>query len=52
MARNRNQCAACGSLDYTQFGFDEITCLKCRRLTNIETGLVVSLEEQFSPCNK
>lgn len=36
----------------TQFGFDEITCLDCGRLTNLKTGEVVSLEEQYSPCNK
>lgn len=39
----------CGSLE-TQAGFHEVTCLVCGRLTNIETGLVVPLEEQFSPC--
>jgi hypothetical protein len=65
MARNRNQCQnvhppcynsegveipPCGSFD-TQLGFDELTCLVCGRLTNLETGQVVPLEVQFAPCN-
>ena len=39
----------CGSLD-TQGGLHEATCLVCGRLTNLATGLVVPLEEQFTAC--
>lgn len=47
------QCAnpECRSLE-TQMGFDEMTCLRCGRLTSLIDGHLVSLEEQFSPCNK
>ena len=39
----------CGSLD-TQAGFHEITCFICGRLTNISSGRLIPLEEQFAPC--
>jgi hypothetical protein len=43
-------CAACGSMD-VQFAVNELRCLnhKCNRLTDLTTGLLVPLDEQFGP---
>ena len=40
-------CAACGSRDI-QVGADEITCLKCGRLTDSQGALVPLLEQIHS----
>lgn len=44
-------CGECGSLD-TESGFDEVTCLRCGRLTSIIDGTVVPLEVQYAPKNQ